>query len=358
MDRTNVGGQEPATLREILSQAQAWRDSLRAFKASQVLRAIVAKAGDSTEWIFVGCGTSLYLAEAAAASWNILTGQPVRAIPASEILLFPALNLPRDSNVRAILISRSGSTSETVRAAKLLRTEHRIPTIGVTCTPNSLLESACEVTIQLTAADESSMVMTRSFTSMLLVLQYLAATKAGNSEYCGTLETLADQFAPSIKSFSERMAAFTASHNFDDYIFLGQGPFQGIVREASLKLTEMSCSYSQQYHTLEFRHGPKTIVSARTLLTFFISEAGSEAECEMLAEMKQLGGIIMAVCNRSNDIIRASSDQVFELNLDVPELALLAPAVVPAQLLGCYTGMKKGLSPDAPKNLSRVVLLD
>jgi glucosamine 6-phosphate synthetase-like amidotransferase/phosphosugar isomerase protein len=74
--------------------------------------------------------------------------------------------------------------------------------------------------------------------------------------------------------------------------------------------------------------------------------------------MKKLGGVILTVCNCANETIRASSDLVFELGLELPELATLAPFIVPAQLLGCYTGIKKGLNPDAPKNLTRVVLLD
>jgi hypothetical protein len=35
------------------------------------------------------------------------------------------------------------------------------------------------------------------------------------------------------------------------------------------------------------------------------------------------------------------------------------PAIVIAgQLLGFYTGLKKGLNPDEPRNLSRVVMLE
>jgi glucosamine 6-phosphate synthetase-like amidotransferase/phosphosugar isomerase protein len=56
--------------------------------------------------------------------------------------------------------------------------------------------------------------------------------------------------------------------------------------------------------------------------------------------------------------VRGSSDLVFELEAGVPELFLLAPFIVPAQLLGFHTGIKKGFNPDEPKNLSRVVILD
>jgi glucosamine 6-phosphate synthetase-like amidotransferase/phosphosugar isomerase protein len=40
------------------------------------------------------------------------------------------------------------------------------------------------------------------------------------------------------------------------------------------------------------------------------------------------------------------------------ELARLAPYSLPAQLMGFYTGIAKGLNPDHPKNLTRVVVLD
>jgi glucosamine--fructose-6-phosphate aminotransferase (isomerizing) len=121
---------------------------------------------------------------------------------------------------------------------------------------------------------------------------------------------------------------------------------------------EMSCSYSQFFHALEFRHGPKAIVSADTALTFFLSEGGYQSECEVLSEMKALGGVTIAVCNRANDVVRRSSDLVFELGFDGPQLATLAPFVVPAQFLGFFTGIKKNLDPDNPRNLSRVVILD
>jgi glucosamine--fructose-6-phosphate aminotransferase (isomerizing) len=358
MESTRTRAQDSATLQEILSQPRAWNESLRSLKTNAAIEKVLSKGDSRIEWLFVGCGTSFYAAEAAAASWTILTGQSARALPASELLLFPALSLPRNTERQAVVISRSGSTSEALRAATLLRREHGIATLGLTCSANSPLESACELTIQLSSADEKSTVMTRSFTSMLLVLQYLAGRKNGAKEFCASLETMSGCFASLLRSFSERIDSFTENRIFEDYIFLGQGPFQGIAREASLKVTEMSCSFSQAYHTLEFRHGPKAIVNPGTCLTFFISESGEEAESEVLVEMKELGGVVIAICNRANKAIRSSSDLVFELGLDSPEIATLAPSVVPAQLLGFYAGIKKGLNPDHPRNLSRVVLLD
>jgi glucosamine 6-phosphate synthetase-like amidotransferase/phosphosugar isomerase protein len=47
-----------------------------------------------------------------------------------------------------------------------------------------------------------------------------------------------------------------------------------------------------------------------------------------------------------------------ELGATAPEISLLAPFIVPVQLLGFHTGTKKGLDADYPRHPSRVVILD
>jgi glutamine---fructose-6-phosphate transaminase (isomerizing) len=288
----------------------------------------------------------------------LLTGQRARALPASELLLFPDLSQLNVSDIQTVIISRSGRTSEAVRAAELLTNRHKLPTLGVTCANDSELSKACKLTIALPSADEKSMVMTRSFSSMLLTLLQLAASQSGARSISFSFADTSAALSSRIQSFHERVESFVASRPFADYIYLGQGPFYPIAREAALKITEMSCSYAQPYHTLEFRHGPKSVVAPETCLTFFLSESGMQAESEVLVEMKELGGTIIAICNRAPEAVRRASDLVFEVEANVPELALLAPFIVPAQLLGFHTGVKKGFNPDEPKNLSRVVILD
>ena len=155
-----------------------------------------------------------------------------------------------------------------------------------------------------------------------------------------------------------RIQQFVDAHDFADHVFLGQGPFYGVASESMLKVKEMSCSYAQVFHTLEFRHGPKSIVSPETLVSFFLSESGYEAEREVLEEVKGLGGTTLVVANAADDRARRSADFLVELNLAVPEYARLTSYVLASQLLGLFMGLKKGLDPDRPPNLSRAVVLE
>jgi glutamine---fructose-6-phosphate transaminase (isomerizing) len=223
---------------------------------------------------------------------------------------------------------------------------------------NSELSKICDLTIALPAADEQSMVMTRSFTSMLLGITQIAAPRGTAVSLVPSFAKISSALESQIEALNQKAEAFVSIHTFADYVYLAQGPLFPVAREAALKVTEMSCSYAQPYHTLEFRHGPKSIVSPENCITFFLSETGMEVEREVLVEMKELGGIIVAICNRAPDSVRRAADFLFELQADVPELALAAPFLVLPQLLGFHTGIKKGFNPDEPKNLSRVVILD
>ena len=59
----------------------------------------------------------------------------------------------------------------------------------------------------------------------------------------------------------------------------------------------------------------------------------------------------------NRDRTRAAADFIVELDSEVPEYSCLAPFVFAGQLLGLYTALHKGLDPDRPRNLSRVVIL-
>jgi len=353
-DATEIAGAH--SLMEIVSQSDCWSASLESLRQSGSLDRVSASFGDAPEWLFIGCGSSYYVALCAAATMTAFTGRRARAVPASELLLYPNLVLGPAKELVPVLISRSGQTSEVLKAAEWLR-NRSIPTLAISCAEGQTLETLASLTITL-PADEKSTVMTRSFTSMLLALQSLAAGLGKQAAEAKQLSKMPGLAAPTLARLPDLVRAFVADHQFADYICLGQGPYYGLACEYALKVTEMSVSYAQVFHTLEFRHGPKSVVNPETLLVFLLSEKGYEAEADLLEEMKSLGGTTLVVANKATERVYAAADLLVELSLDVPEFLRLAPSLVPGQLLGLYTGLRKGLDPDSPRNLSRAVILD
>jgi glutamine---fructose-6-phosphate transaminase (isomerizing) len=278
-------------------------------------------------------------------------------VPASELLFAPDENLATAGAKQVVLISRSGKTTEVLRAAQLLGTRDGIRTLGVTCNGQSELGKTCSLTLTLPWADETSLVMTRSFTSILLLFARIAADFTAEAELGAAIESVPAKAAAWLKENADKIRALGAKRSFGDFVFLGQGTQYWLAQEAALKLTEMSSSYAQAYHTLEFRHGPKSIASADTLITFLLSDGTAEEESSLVGEVKQLGAATMVVANRAKEALRRESDLLVQVESDAPELVRLALTAIPAQLLALTVGLRKGVNPDTPKNLTRAVVL-
>jgi glucosamine--fructose-6-phosphate aminotransferase (isomerizing) len=343
-----------ATLHEIYAQPEVWRRCLQLLDKIDLEKLVGGREPHTHEWLFVGCGTSYYLAQAAAATFTILGSTPARAVPASEVLLFPKLVFPVEgAAIFPVLISRSGNTSEILRVAEFLRLND-IEFLIITCDGNALAPLSARTLI--VPASEKSTVMTSSFTSMLMALQYISAKLAKRDDFVDGLHLLPDALSGLLEVYGPAVKRF-AQQTFDDVAFLAQGALYPIASETALKITESSSSYSQFFPTLEFRHGPKSIVSERVLVGALLSETGYAEESAVLLEMKELGAQTLVIANQLTPEVRDSADLAIELALPVPELARLVVYVVWGQLLGSYLGLHKGLNPDSPRHLTRVVTL-
>lgn len=345
------------TLHEVFSQPATWAETARKLEKDGTLERLAGIFSPHEPWLFVGCGSSYYLAQMVASVWEKAFHIPSAVVPASELLFAPEELLRRTGARQAVLVSRSGETTEVLRAGMLLEKHREIPTLGVTCNAAGSLEKVCRHMLRLPWADEKSVVMTRSFTSMLLAFERLGALLSGDVREASPLENLPAKGGAWLDANAGKIQAFAAKRKFDDFVFLGQGAHYWIAQEAGLKITEMSSSYAQVYHTLEFRHGPRSIASRETLITFFISDAAAEEEELLVRELKELGAATFVVTNRATPLLKECSDLCMELGMDEPEFARLAMAAIPAHLLGAGVGLRKGLNPDAPVNLTRAVVL-
>jgi glucosamine--fructose-6-phosphate aminotransferase (isomerizing) len=346
-----------ATLREILSQPETWTETAGRLATSSTFAEILKLFSPREPWLFVACGSSYYLSRIISTQWTKLLQVPCSAIPASELLFAPPEALAQSRAKQVVLISRSGKTTEVLRAARLLAGSAGVRTLGITCNAQSDLAELCTLTLSLPWADEISLVMTRSFSSILLLFAALGTTFTQQTSLAAALSRLPTKGAAWLAGNADKIRAFGAKRRFADFVFLGQQTHYWLAQEGALKMTEMSSSYAQAYHTLEFRHGPKSIASPDTLIVFLLSDGTAEEESLLIPEVKKLGAATMVIGNHLPAAVRRASDLAIELQFDEPEFARLALAVMPAHLLGLAVGLRKRLNPDTPKNLTRAVVL-
>ena len=343
------------TRQEIASQPQIWQATLDKFAADRAaLAAFIAGVGFE-QAVVIGCGSTHYLSQTAAAILSHCGRVRARPLPASELWLYPGA-VPAGRTL-LLAVSRSGATTETVRAVARFREVSSGPVVAVTCHADSPLAQQADFVLAAPAAQEVSVAQTRSFTSMLVLSQALAATVGrdeGMVERLYRLPKALHDLMGRLDNLPERLGADGSIQRF---FFLGGGPLHGLACEAMLKTKEMSLSYAEAYYPLEFRHGPMSMVDGQTLVVGLLSDAGLAEELGVLRHMQGLGARTLALVDDVRTLAGWQPDYTIELRSGLNEWER-GPLCLPAlQLTAFHRALHKGLNPDQPHNLTAVVTL-
>jgi glutamine---fructose-6-phosphate transaminase (isomerizing) len=334
------------TYSEIMSQPEAWEATLEHLRNSgpTINRFNLTDFGDI---IFTGCGSTYYLSLAAATLAREV-GLAARALPASELWLYPSLSYTNKKTL-LIAVSRSGETTETIRAVEAFKKNARGSVITLVCYPQSALAKFGDTNIVLEAGQEQSIAQTRAFTTLYLATVYLVMSWTRHQAELEVLKELPTICKRLLKDYAELAKRHGKNLGLERFYFLGSGARYGLACELSLKMKEMTLSHSEPFHFMEFRHGPKSMVNENTLMIGLVSEENYSQEQAVLNDMKKQGAYILSLSESRADILLESK---------IPEVirnALYLPVI---QLLAYERSMAKGLNPDKPNNLDAVVVLE
>ena len=336
---------EYATYTEITTQPEAWRQAL------SITRSVsLPDTADYEQIIFTGCGSTYYLSLAAAALYQELTGRVARAVPGGELLLNPRTVIGQTDNLSYLLvaISRSGTTTETVKAVEKFNAKDRGDVVVIS-NYNEALAQLADFKIVIDKGQEESVAQTRSFASMYVSATAFAARMAGRNDLLDAMSSLPDVGERLIRDFEPAARQIGEELDFDRFYFLGSGIRYGLACEVNLKMKEMTLTHSEPFHFLEFRHGPMSMVNEKAVVVGLLSESNFRHEKAVLDEMQAKGGSILSLAESDTDI-------TFESGIPESVRGVLYLPVL--QLMAFYRSLAKGLNPDHPNNLSAVVKLD
>jgi glucosamine--fructose-6-phosphate aminotransferase (isomerizing) len=340
------------TRQEIYSQAQAVRVTLELADERHCRLAPLLQPSSYTEVVFTGCGSSYHLAQAAAFSWGQLTGVRSHAHPSSELVHFPTSYLNGDSRPLVFAISRTGGTDETVLALEKLKSRYRALSIAATSDPKSDLGRLSDLHLVFEECPEQSVVTTQAFTSMWLGL-VLLADSCSDKPLIGTLKHLPETLEYHLSLSEDSIRPLAEDNSVDKFVFLGSGPFFPLAAEAALKMAEMALTSSAFYHTLEFRHGPKAILTPRSSVVMLPVEFERPQIGTLLSEIDETGARALVV---SDQPIASGAEQL-NLRSGLPEIFQPVLFAHVLQQLAFHRAIARGLDPDAPPHLVRTVKL-
>jgi fructoselysine-6-P-deglycase FrlB-like protein len=288
-----------ATSTEIESQPALWRRA-----AAMVDSVADALPAPGERIAVIGCGTSFYMAQAfAALREGAGLGTSDAAVP-SELS-------PRRRYDRIVAISRSGTTSEVVRALEDL---DGVPTVAITAVRDGPIGRAASQTVVLDFADEASVVQTRFATTTLALLR---AHVAHDIEAAAT---------EGERALEEKLPADPS--DFEQFVFLGHGWTVGVAHESALKLREAARAWTESYPAMEYRHGPISVAGPRTLV-WAIGRVDR--------------GVLDDAAETEATIVAGDLDPMAELIL--------------VQRTAVELARNRGFDPDRPRHLARSVVL-
>src|SRR3954469_22520348 len=288
------------TIAEIRTQPDLWQ---RAGALAADFASVLPASGERV--CVIGCGTSLFMAQAWAAMREAAGHGVTDAFPASEL---PA---GRRYDV-LVAISRSGTTTEVVHA---LRQGLAARTVVLTALPDSPVTAAADDLVDLSFADERSVVQTRFATTTIALARALAHPEAVEPGGAGGERAL-----------SEPLPVEPGA--VEQWTFLGRGWTVGLANEAALKLRETGQAWTEAYPLFEYRHGP-------------IAIAG---QWRVVWSLGPLPPDIAHAIRRTGASVVA------------PELDPLASLVL-AQRTAVALAESRGLDADQPRNLTRSIVL-
>jgi len=347
------------TLREILQQPETWlRTGKMMISLAEPLSGVLI--GVRT-LILTGSGSSQFAGECVNLPLQNDLAIPVQILSGGTLLTHGGRAIVPGRPGLMVSFGRSGDSPESVGAVShILETEPEIRHLVITCNAQGKLATSYrgDPRVKEVVLDEQtndrSLVMTSSFTNMILAARFLGMLQVPD-EYLALTEGLSTLADGLLREHADELAEM-AQRDYDRVLFLGSGTRLGAARESSLKMLEMTAGHvlatCQTY--LGLRHGPMSAVNARTLVVCLLSSDTlvRSYECDLIRELndKQLGmAKIIFGEEVPGDLAREG-----DLVIDCHGISTLGDDNMPVvdailgQLLAFFRCLKEGLYPDSP----------
>ena len=307
------------------------------------------------EVIFTGCGTSLYLAQASAHAFSTCTGISAKGMCCSELYYFPETYVGNGKKVLVVPMTRKSYTTEVRMAIDKVRSYPGVKSLAITCDPDSSKYN--DYMLLSPETPEDSVIMTRSFTSMIYLAVVMSYYVGGKKEKIEQLKDYAANAESFLKATDEMAKKIVAEHpECNLFITLGQGINYGIANECMNKMKEMSLSNSEAYYTLEYRHGPMSLVDDKTLIILLGNEDTVDGDAKLLTQMKEYGAKVLAIGNNAS---KDFTDVDFTLDMPYGYDSLQNAPIIGfiGQLIGYYVAELKNLNADSPRHLTQAIVI-
>lgn len=319
--------------------------------------------------IIIGCGTS-YNAALIGEKYLKSTRKFINVISlnASEFSEKDIPNIKNKERILCIFLSQSGETIDVYKCLEICKTIKCI-TIGIINRVDSLIARTVDCGIYLNAGNEISVASTKSFTSMIVVLSLLEMwletygnlniKKINNLNFLS--KTIENQlYSGLFVNQIDNIKDIIIDNNINNIFILGKNLLYPIAVESALKIKEVCYIHAEGYSSGSLKHGPFALLD-KSNLTFLLINYNDKKN------YKSLKSTYMEIYSRNTNIIVITNNKLVidELSIDKNYLLLYSLEyyneiifIIALQYLAYIISITKGINPDKPRNLSKVVTVE
>ena len=314
----------------------------------------------------LGCGTSWHAAYIAQFFFETICMVPTRVHLASEFRHMP---LFAQKNSLYVALSQSGETADTLEGIRLIKSM-ALPTIALTNVSSSTMVREADGFILTQAGREIAVASTKSFSTQLTALYWLAHRIAlekkiithdrmdqAQKELLVVAEVLENCIENYRMDIVQRYAKEYAQYK--NMIFLGRHISYPFALEAALKLKEIAYIFATCYPSGELKHGPLALVD-EGMMTFVFSHQDPLVYQKLVSnvqEIKARKGKVTAFAFEDQKQLRDIAD----ISFIIPHVnPLLGPLAMTGLMQFLFYAIAKELDCpiDKPRNLAKSVTVE
>ena len=315
--------------------------------------------------ILLGCGTS-YNACLLGVHYlkDLCNFNTVQVFDGAE---FNINDVPKKGKTALILLSQSGETKDLHRCIHIAKS-HNLFTIAIVNVVDSLIAREVDCGCYLNAGKEVAVASTKSFTSQVILLSMLAVWFAQNNninkgkriKYIADLYNLnfcINEIFNNLERNIENLVPLF--DNNQSCFILGKGQNEAIAHEASLKIKEISYIHCEGYSSSSLKHGPFALLCDKfPVILIMPNDEHYMKNVNAYHEIKSRNANIIVITNKEfkDTSTTKESQNVIYIPFNESYNSLLS--IIPLQMMAYKLSVSKGINPDMPKNLAKVVTVE
>jgi glucosamine--fructose-6-phosphate aminotransferase (isomerizing) len=319
--------------------------------------------------IILGCGTSYFAGLYGMYFFKqICEFNTVQVFDGAE---FNELDIPKIGNTAFILVSQSGETKDLHRCIEIAK-QKNIMTIGIINMVDSLIAREVDCGIYCNAGKEVGVASTKAFTSQVICLsmaslwfaQLQNISNKKRIKFISDLHNLSNDIKNTLDNCKEKINDISQKFVANNMFILGKGSDEYIAKEGSLKIKEISYIHSEGYSSSSLKHGPFALLDENfPVIILNLDQQHRAKTLNCYQEILSRNSPILLITNDNsilNDIQTDLNDDIQTDIILIPENKTYASllGIIPIQLLAYNISIKKGINPDKPKNLAKVVTVE